>query len=396
MAISLNRAGLLRRRDHQEEGKVAFVELFFDLVFVFAITQLSHSILAHRSVAGLLEVGFLMLAVWWVWIYTTWVMNWLNPQTQPVRLMLFVLMLAGLVLTISIPEAFAGRGPAFAGAYVFMQVGRSLFACWVLRGHAESRYRNFLRISCWLAFAGVFWIAGAFADGGRRVVFWLAALAIEYIAPAAGFVTPGLGRSTTHDWDISGAHMAERCGLFVIIALGESLLVTGATFGEIEWTPLAALTFLTAFAGTVALWFVYFNLGAEHALERIARSEDPGYLARLAYTYLHIPIIAGIILVAASDEMILAHPGGQTAPLDAVAIVGGPIAFVAGNLLFKRAAFGVFARSHLTGLAALMPAAAGFVYVAPLTLAIYATAVLTFVGAWENIAVRRHRPDRRI
>lgn len=386
----MDRSALLRRRDRREGSKVGFVELFFDLVFVFAVTQLSHSILNEPSVTRLLEAAFLMLAVWWVWIYTTWVMNWLNPQTQPVRLMLFVLMLAGLVLTMSIPAAFASRGLAFACAYVFMQVGRSLFMCWALRGHAAANYRNFLRISCWLAFAGVFWIAGGIADGGGRVAFWVAALAIEYVAPAAGFATPGFGRSTTRDWDVSGAHMAERCGLFVIIALGESLLVTGATFGAIEWTPINAIGFLTAFASTLALWFVYFNLGAEHALERIERSENPGYLARLAYTYLHIPIVAGIILVAASDEMILAHAGGHTTTLDAIAIVGGPIGFLLGNALFKRAAFGMWARSHLAGLAALAPAAAAYAYVEPLALAAYATLVLSVAGAWENIAVRRH------
>jgi low temperature requirement protein LtrA len=192
----MKRSGLLRRRDRQEDAKVAFVELFFDLVFVFAVTQLSHSILNHLSVTGLLEVAFLMLAVWWVWIYTTWVMNWLNPQTQPVRLMLFVLMLAGLVLTMSIPEAFGSRGLWFAGAYVFMQVGRSVFMCWVLRGHADGNYRNFLRISAWLAFAGIFWIAGGLAGGATRVGFWVAGLAVEYVAPAAGFSTPGrLGRA---------------------------------------------------------------------------------------------------------------------------------------------------------------------------------------------------------
>ena len=161
--MSIDRSALLRRRDRADSGKVAFVELFFDLVFVFAVTQLSHSLLEHLSPVGWLEVAFLTLAIWWVWIYTTWVMNWLDPQTQPVRLMLFVLMLSGLVLAISIPEAFGERGIWFALCYSFMQVGRSVFACWALRGHSDSRYRNFLRISCWLGFSGILWIAGGLA-----------------------------------------------------------------------------------------------------------------------------------------------------------------------------------------------------------------------------------------
>lgn len=382
---------LLRARHGEDGAKVAFVELFFDLVFVFAVTQLAHSILSHLSLTGLLEIAFLTLAVWWVWIYTAWVTNWLDPQTQPVRLMLFLLMLAGLVLAISIPDAFGELGIYFACAYVFMQVGRSLFTCLALKGHSDRNYRNFLRISAWLAVAGVFWISGGLAEHDLRVMLWLIALAIEYCAPAAGFWTPGLGRSTTTDWDVSGAHMAERCGLFVIIALGESLLVTGATFAEIDWTTVSTAAFLTAFAGTVAMWWIYFNVGAEHAAERIAHSSEPGHLARLAYTYLHIPIVAGIILVAASDEMILAHPLRPTEALNAVAIIGGPIVFLLGNLMFKRAVFGKFAESHLTGFGALVLLSFFYGRLSPLALAIAATAVLIVVGAWENVAVTRNR-----
>jgi low temperature requirement protein LtrA len=385
----MNRPGLLRRRDHADSGKVAFVELFFDLVFVFAVTQLSHSLIEHLSPHGLLEVGILMLAVWWVWIFTTWVTNWLDPQTQPVRLMLFVLMLAGLVLAISIPEAYGPRGLTFACAYVFMHLGRSLFMCWVLRGHAHGNYRNFLRISCWLAASAVFWITGGLVDEDLRISLWLVALAIEYAAPAAGFHTPGLGRSTTRDWDVSGAHMAERCGLFVIIALGESLLVTGATFADIEWSVAASVAFLATFTGSVAMWFVYFNLGAEHALERIARSDDPGRLARLAYSYMHIPIVAGIILVAASDEIVLAHPAGHATGLGGLAVIGGPFVFLLGNLLFKRVVFGEFPRSHVAGLVLLALGLPAMGQMSLMMLSIYATAALTFAGAWENIAVRR-------
>src|SRR5215510_4295539 len=101
-------AGLLRSRDHR--AHVTFVELFFDLVFVFAITQLSHSLLEHFTALGALQTTLLLMAVWWVWIYTSWVTNWLDPEKTPVRLMLFALMLAGLVLSTSIPQAFESKG----------------------------------------------------------------------------------------------------------------------------------------------------------------------------------------------------------------------------------------------------------------------------------------------
>jgi low temperature requirement protein LtrA len=305
------RAGesLLRTRGGHEASRVTFVELFFDLVFVFAVTQLSHTLLEHLDARGVLHTALLFLAVWWVWIYTSWATNWLDPAKTPVRLMLFTLMLAGLVLSTSIPGAFEGRGLAFAGAYVFMQVGRCLFTMRALRGHSPGNYRNFQRITCWLALSAVFWIAGAFAQGDWRIGLWLLALGIEYASPPLRFWTPGLGASTTQDWDVAGEHMAERCGLFIILSLGESILVTGTTFAKLPLTAATAAAFATAFVGSVAMWWIYFNIGAERARRNISSSSDPGRVARLSYTYLHIPLVAGIIVTAVGDELVLAHPG---------------------------------------------------------------------------------------
>src|SRR5690349_4255003 len=136
-------ADLLRGKALNGHHRVTFVELFFDLVFVFAVTQLSHSLLEHLSLAGALQTALLLLAVWWVWIFTSWVTNWVDPEAAPVRLMLFALMLAGLVLSTSLPQAFEARGWAFAGAYVLMQLGRSLFMLWVLASRDAGNFRNF-------------------------------------------------------------------------------------------------------------------------------------------------------------------------------------------------------------------------------------------------------------
>jgi low temperature requirement protein LtrA len=373
---------LLRRR--AGHSRVTFVELFFDLVFVFAVTQLSHLLLEHFDPLGLVHTTLLLAAVWWVWIYTAWATNWLDPQTTPVRIMLFVLMLAGLVLSTSIPQAFGSRGLAFAAAYVFMQVGRSLFMLWSLRRHHARNFRNFQRITAWLALAAVFWIAGGMAQGGARLALWAIALAIEYASPAAGFWTPGLGRSTTADWDIEGSHMAERGGLFIIIALGESILVTGATFGKMAWTPMTIAAFAVAFVGTIAMWWIYFNIGAERGSEMIAHSDDPGRLGRLAYTYIHLLPVAGIIVAAAADELVLAHPDGRTDVKTAAAVLGGPALFLLGNLLFKRTQIRRTGLSHMVGLAllaALIPLA---LYASPLAFAAAATLVLVIVAIWET------------
>lgn len=184
-------------------------------------------------------------------------------------------MVAGLLLSSSIPKAFTDRGLLFAGAYVFMQVGRTLFALWAVRGESLNMTRNFQRILAWMLCSGVFWLTGGLLEGEQRLAFWALALLIELISPSVYFWVPGLGRSTLADWNVEGNHMAERCGLFVIIALGESLLVTGATFAELPWSVEGLGAFLVAVVGSIALWWIYFDSGAERAHHRIASSADP-------------------------------------------------------------------------------------------------------------------------
>lgn len=376
---------LLRERpqDGPVHGEVKFVELFFDLVFVFAITQLSHLLLEHLNPVGAAETTLLLLAVWWVWVFTSWVTNWVDPDKTAVRLMLFGLMLAGLVLSSAIPKAFETRALPFALAYVGMQVGRSLFMLWALRGVNEANYRNFQRITIWLAAAGVLWIAGALAPAGARLGIWSVAMAIELAGPAIGFWVPRLGRSTTADWDVSGDHMAERCGLFIIIALGESVLLTGATWAGLAWTPANTAALVVNVVGSIAMWWIYFHIGAGRARELIGHSSDPGRHARLAYTYLHTLLVAGIIVAAVGDELILKHPEGHTDGKTAAVLIVGPALFLAGNLLFKWATAGWPPLSHIAGLVLLLLWAMLWTVLSPLAFGAGATLILVTVAVWE-------------
>jgi low temperature requirement protein LtrA len=308
-----------------------------------------------------------------------------------VRLLLFALMLAGLVLSALIPKAFADRAVPFALAYVSMQAARNLFMLWALRRHDHGNFLNFLRITSWHAASWPFWIAGCCVAGSARLVLWAVAVGIESVAPLVGFWVPRLGRSTTADWDVEGGHMAERCGLFIIVALEESILITGATFAELIWTLEHVEAFLVAFVGSVAMWAVYFNIGVERASRQIALSDDPGRLARSGYTYFHIPIVAGIIVAAVGDELVLHHPGGHEGHTDmatAAAILGGPALYLAGTAIFKRLSAPYFPLSHLVGLgllAVLIPAVA---FVTPLVLSLGTTAVLIIVAVWEWWSLR--------
>jgi low temperature requirement protein LtrA len=389
--------GPLRTRDSGEQ-RVAPLELFFDLVYVFAVTQLSHLVLDHLSVRGVLETLILLLAVWWAWVYTAWFTNWFDPDRLPVRLVLVAVMLASLLMSVAIPEAFGERGLMFALAYVAIQVGRTAFTFIALRkslGGSHPLSRSFQRILTWLVGAGVLWIIGGLLGGGARYAVWLLALAVDYSGPGAGYYIPGLGRSRTGEWTIEGGHFAERCQLFVIIALGESILVTGTTFAQIEASTATVSAFVVAFLGSVALWWIYFARSAEAAREVFTSSEDPGRLGRSAYTYFHLPMVAGIIAVAAADELTVAHPG-ETGTLASVTLtLGGTALFVAGHALFKWAVFGVLPWSHAVAVAALMALIpVGF---AIPTLALSGAAGLIVVGlaVWDAIADGHMRSPRR-
>jgi len=297
-----------------------------------------------------------------------------------------------LLLSVSIPHAFDSRGLLFAGAFVAMQVGRTLFFLWAVRSEHPNMRRNFQRILVWYAVASACWLLGGSSTHDARFAWWALALAIETIAPIAFFWVPGLGRSTIEDWDVEGAHLAERCALFVIIALGESLLVTGATFAGLKWNVDALLAFFVAVSGTILLWWIYFDTGARRATKRIEHASDPGREARSAYTYAHAVIVAGILACAVADEVVLLHPH-HAEPLALGIVLGGPMLYLLGIALFKWITNDRRAPplSHLVGLAMFgllaWPAARGVL--SPLHLSMAAMGVLLVVAVWESLAIRR-------
>lgn len=371
-----------------EDSRVSFAELFFDLVFVFAIIQISHFLLYHYDMTGAMQTGLLFLAVWWVWIYTTRVMNRLDPDLPSVRGLLFALMLAGLFLSMAVPQAFGDRGLVFALAYVAMQVGRTLFVWAHARGNDQLR-QTYTLILAWFVGSAVFWLAGAMAEGNLRFALWAVALGIEYLGPAAGFYVPGIGRDQSARWQVKGGHMAERCGLFVIICLGETLLVSGATFAELAWTGPGLLAFCAAVAGTIGMWWVYFHIGHRRGTHQIEHSDNPGGLARLAFTYAHIPIVAGVVMSAVGSERAIAHPLDPGLWFESASAIGGLMLFLAGNGWFKRISGTIFPLSHLVGMGlCLLVAVAG----PAMTLGqlILAAALILFVVAvWEHRSLGR-------
>jgi low temperature requirement protein LtrA len=371
-------------RDRSGVQRVTNIELFFDLVYVFAITQLSHYLLGHADVRGALQAGLLLVMVWLVWSYTTWVTNWLDPELMAVRLLLVVLMLISLAMSASLPRAFEDLGLWVGGAYAVQQIGRTVFMVIALRGHPLEA--NFQRILAWCVVSSAFAVAGGLAHGNARALLWLVAVCVDLLGGIVGFYTPGLGRSRTSDWTIEGGHFAERCQAFILIALGESIVIIGATLTGVKEVTVASVTaFVIAFVGSVAMWWLYFDQSAGAAAQMIARSDDPGRLGRSAYHLIHPVMVAGIIVSAAADEKVLSDPGQPASAAAAWMILGGPALFLAGHAAFKLVVWRVISWPRLAGVAGLALLALAAHAIPALALAACAAVLVTAVAVSDRL-----------
>jgi low temperature requirement protein LtrA len=249
----------------------------------------------------------------------------------PVRLVLVFVMAASLLLAVAVPEGFGEYALLFACGYSGLQIGRNAFVVAVTpRGRFN---QNFRQILAWSVLSAPLWVAGGLVDAeASRWVLWLAALGIDLVGPLAAYWLPGAGSTPMSQWQIEGAHFGERFQLFVIIALGESIVLAGATASDTGLSVEVVTALLLAFLSSTALWWLYFGQVAGAVLERIrgATAEERGQIGRDIYTYLHLPIVAGIVLVAVGDELVIAHPTEALHAGGALVALGGPALFLAG------------------------------------------------------------------
>jgi low temperature requirement protein LtrA len=370
-------------------GQVTNAELFFDLVYVFAVTQLSHLLVEHTTIDGGVQTVVLLAMVWQVWVYTTWATNYVDPRRQSVRAMLLALMLGSLVLASAIPDAFGERGMVVASMYVAMQLGRCLFMLWALRG--EPLLPSFQRIVVWTSMSSVVVLLGGVEHGHVRELLWAGAVALDLVGAALGFFVPGLGRSGTADWTVSGAHFAERCQAFVLIALGESIVVTGSTLsGKHHPSAGVIVAFVTVFAISVGLWWLYFDRAAGDSARVIADSDDPGRLARNAFHWIHPLIVAGVIASAAADDLVLHDPDAHGHMSTAWLVLGGVAAFLGGHALFKAVMWRVVPTTRLIAVAVLGLLLLVAPHITALTLTILTLAVIVAVAVADRI---QHPPS---
>jgi low temperature requirement protein LtrA len=238
---------------------------------------------------------------------------------------------ASLLLAVAIPEGFGGHALLFACAYAGLQIGRNTFVVAVTPSGPFNQ--NFRQILAWSVLSAPLWIAGGIVDAeASRWILWLGALGLDLAAPLLTYWLPGVGTTPMSQWQIEGAHFGERFQLFVIIVLGESIVLAGATASETGLSVDVVAALLLAFLSSTALWWLYFGQMAGKVLERIrtATAEERGRIGRDIYTYLHLPIIAGIVLVAVGDELVIAHPTDDLHQAGALVALGGPALFLGG------------------------------------------------------------------
>ena len=323
----------LRKLGPQDSPRVTNMGVFFDLVYVFSIIQLSHFLLAHESWMGALEALSLFAAVWWAWNYTAWATNWLNPDHASGRMLMAVLMGCALLMAVAIPEAYGSRAGLFVSAYVTMAVIRAGYMALVFPGQRMGQ--NYAQLCAWSAISGLFWVAGAVLPD-QRVWLWIVAVLLDFAAPYNGFWLPKHGSTPMQSWPLRGLHLLERNQQVFIIALGESVLLLGGLLVE---HPLHADVLAAAGLGfmlILSLWWIYFVHLSDAGEHGFAHSSDHTKLARAGLAYAHGVMACGAIVMGVTIEMILAHPPEAVHAPVALIAAAGPAIFLAGLALFHR------------------------------------------------------------
>ena len=313
----------------EEERRTSYLELFFDLVFVFAITQVTALLLNDTSPAGFARSALVLALVWWAWSGFTWMTNAIDIESQVTKLLFLAGMAGAFFVALAVPHSYGDEGLWFACAYAFIRVLNLALYAWGLKD-SPAQFAALLRLAPFFLLAPALVIAGGFVDSlPLRSALWVASIAVDL----AGVLAAG----NENDWRISPAHFAERYALIVIIALGETIVAIGTSTGDLPRDAMFALSITIAFAGVAALWWAYFGFvsgAVERALQKAAPSRR-GPLARDVFTIFHYPIVLGIVFFAVAAKKVLAHPDDALSRPGRAALGLGVALFLGGFLLAR-------------------------------------------------------------
>jgi low temperature requirement protein LtrA len=382
----------------QREQRVTPLELFFDLVFVYAITQVT-LLMSNDTTWGGLGTGLLVLAaLWWAWIGYAWLTNTLEPEEGAVRAGMFAAMAAMLVVALAVPEAFDSNAVLFGVAYLLVRLLNLLL--YAIAGKRDpDLLEAVLRLIPPATLAPLIIIAAGFLDGREQAALWLVALAIDYLGALIG-----RGRG----WHVHPAHFAERYGLIVIIALGESIVAIGVGVAGVSLTTGVVAAAVLAIVVIAALWWAYFDVYAVLAERQLSATSGATRvrMARDLYSYLHLPMIAGIVLFALGLKKTIEHVDDPLATVPAVALCGGLSLYFLTHVVLRIRLVHLLRRTTTQRPSYIGPgrlaAALGMLAILPAALELSALTALALVTgvccgliAWDVSHYREHRAEVR-
>lgn len=370
----------------EDRQRATFLDLLFDLVFVFALFQLSQGLLEHLNWSDAFQSLVLLLAVWAVWVQTVSIAGRYDPGRPVVQLLVIACMYGSFVLAAAVSGAFGARGLLFAGAYVVVQVGRGVFLAVVTWG--DEWQRRELRVLFWSGVAAVPWLAGALLHGWARGLLWALALALDYTAARFGWPTPRLGRAPAPEIGVAGEFLADRRQQFFIIALGELIVVSGLAISRSGFGADHRAAAVVALTTTVLLWRIYiYRAGALFGAAVAAAHDELGVVVGAGYA--HPVMVAGIVAISVGDELVIEHPFGYTQPAWIAVMLGGPALFLAGRAILEYTVFSRVSADRVVGVLVLAAISPAMILAPPLLVAIAAAVVLTGVAVADTAHGRR-------
>ncbi|MEH0846238.1 low temperature requirement protein A [Micromonospora sp. CPCC 205711] len=384
-----------------DPSRATFLELFFDLVYVFVLTRVGARAFEDLAVepggsegwapvTGGGKTLLLLLALWAVWQGTAWTTSRYDPYHLGLQLIVITALVGSLVMGVTVTRAFSATGLAFAVAYVVAQVTRPLLLLVFL---APQEYRRLkLRMLIVFSFSGLFWLAGAALPTNPRVVLWSLALLIEYLAARLGWPVPGLGRSTVSKWQVAGEHLAERYQQFFLIALGETILVAGLTLNGGPYGAARTAAFAAAIATSVLLWRIYVQRAGQILGEAVMKAAHPANIGRSAADT-HLVMVLGLVATAIGYELAIEHPLGHNEWPWLAMTVGGPALYLAGRARFEYEVFARVSPSRWIAILVLLALTPVLVHHAPLIAGAVVVVVLAAVAVADARRARGAPPE---
>ncbi|WP_433114841.1 low temperature requirement protein A [Micromonospora sp. CA-246542] len=369
-------------------GRPAFLELFFDLVYVFALVTLATMLADDLTATGVARALVLLLAFTMIWALTVWTADTIDLDRPSGQGHLIGVAASSLLLAAVAAEAYDEHALIFAITFVFIPLSTSAYYA-VVVSRGRSLPRSTIRIQTWKAVTGVGWIAGALVGGPAQLPIWAVAIVVEYVGAACGWPLPRIGRSRPRDWRLIHERVVERYRQFVIIALGVSILATGTTFSRGDYTRDRVWALLVVFSTVVLMWRIYIYRAGELLTDAIARSTDPALLTQSA-AVTHLIMVAGIAGAAITSDLVVGRPMGGTPPSWAAVILGSPALYLLGRGLLDVTVFGRISRSRLAGIVLLACLAPATAVLPPVGVALLAMVVLALIAVANTVSTRRH------